>query len=68
MWSQAMSFTPDHATSPESSVVDPIKHQCKICGRSFRRVEHLRRHQLSHESQNLSTCSTCGKVFSRGSE
>ncbi|XP_067005732.2 zinc finger protein 391 isoform X2 [Anabrus simplex] len=40
-------------------------HSCSTCGQSFTRLEHLRRHTLSHVGEKPISCTTCGKTFSR---
>lgn len=39
--------------------------QCKTCGKSFGRVEHLKRHVLSHTQERQYQCSHCKKQFMR---
>ena len=41
----------------------PIR--CTICGRTFARREHLRRHQKTHTKERPFQCSICDKSFSR---
>ncbi|KAL2202105.1 hypothetical protein CC79DRAFT_169353 [Sarocladium strictum] len=40
---------------------------CRYCQKSFRRPEHLKRHERSHTSQRPYVCSSCGKRFARRS-
>jgi hypothetical protein len=47
------------AASPSSNT------KCIPCQKSFKRPEHLRRHQKSHHGGGGYTCSTCGKQFAR---
>ncbi|CAG8334358.1 unnamed protein product [Penicillium nalgiovense] len=41
--------------------------QCQVpgCTSSYRRKEHLRRHEAQHRGNHLRTCSVCGRAFSR---
>ncbi|CAG8890365.1 unnamed protein product [Penicillium egyptiacum] len=41
--------------------------QCQApgCTSSYRRKEHLRRHEAQHRGNHLRTCSICGRAFSR---
>lgn len=38
---------------------------CPICSRSYKRPEHLRRHQQSHSSDRPYVCDACGSTFQR---
>lgn len=47
--------------------------RCKICGKEFSLKQHVRRHMLSHISQdydreNSYLCSTCGRSFTKLSD
>lgn len=39
---------------------------CKLCSRTFRRVEHLRRHETSHTGTRPYVCPNCKATFFRG--
>lgn len=38
---------------------------CTICGDTFKRMEHLSRHQLSHNGTRPFSCPTCSRAFGR---
>lgn len=40
-------------------------HQCRICNRSYERIDHLNRHLRSHENARRFKCSRCPKRFNR---
>ncbi|USP78988.1 hypothetical protein yc1106_06262 [Curvularia clavata] len=42
-------------------------HKCEICGKSYTRAEHLRRHKKNHTPDEALMCEIpgCGKVFHR---
>jgi hypothetical protein len=48
-------------TKPEG----PRPHICKICNRSFVRLEHVKRHERSHTKEKPFGCHACIKCFSR---
>ncbi|KAH8897922.1 hypothetical protein GQ53DRAFT_588520, partial [Thozetella sp. PMI_491] len=41
------------------------KHQCPICLSSFKRLEHLKRHQRNHDNRKRFSCEFCAKKFAR---
>lgn len=41
------------------------KLRCARCSRSFKRPEHLKRHERSHEGLRSFSCSVCDKKFAR---
>ncbi|OXV10920.1 hypothetical protein Egran_01317 [Elaphomyces granulatus] len=43
----------------------PRPHVCATCGRSFTRLEHLKRHERSHSNEMPLECSECGLSFAR---
>jgi hypothetical protein len=47
---------------PNSS---PVQICCTRCDATFRRVEHLRRHERVHDAHKRFACSKCSKVFTR---
>lgn len=40
-------------------------HRCQICHREYKRLEHLKRHAVSHTRLPSHTCSACGGKFTR---
>ncbi|KAI5790312.1 hypothetical protein EDC01DRAFT_616762, partial [Geopyxis carbonaria] len=42
-----------------------VRYNCDQCSSSFRRPEHLRRHQRDHLHERPFVCTMCGKKFSR---
>ncbi|KAJ5812982.1 hypothetical protein N7447_010005 [Penicillium robsamsonii] len=51
------------ATSHQPNM--PFQCQVPGCTSSYRRKEHLRRHEAQHRGSHLRTCSICERVFSR---
>ena len=47
--------------SPAKTFTCPVP----ICGRLFKRLEHLKRHVRTHTQERPYVCGTCGKKFSR---
>ncbi|XP_075258229.1 uncharacterized protein LOC142350303 isoform X2 [Convolutriloba macropyga] len=43
------------------------KFACEVCGKSFNRGDHLRRHMVVHTKEKSFQCKTCGKSFSQKS-
>ncbi|KAH8896562.1 hypothetical protein GQ53DRAFT_524697 [Thozetella sp. PMI_491] len=41
------------------------KHECPICSRRYERLDHLRRHALSHENSRPHACPYCSRRFNR---
>src|SRR5277367_936824 len=40
------------------------KHECKVCGRAFERLGHLKIHSRIHTGKRPFKCEECGKIFS----
>jgi len=40
-------------------------YTCKTCGRSFTRVDTLKKHELTHSGLKPHACEVCEKTFSR---
>jgi len=55
------------ATVSEMSPYPQKSHSCPIpmCGRLFKRLEHLKRHVRTHTQERPYLCSLCNKAFSR---
>ncbi|KAF2758298.1 hypothetical protein EJ05DRAFT_346401 [Pseudovirgaria hyperparasitica] len=43
----------------------PRPHGCTTCGRSFARLEHLKRHERSHTKEKPFECPQCTRCFAR---
>ncbi|KRT78247.1 zinc-finger associated domain containing protein [Oryctes borbonicus] len=39
--------------------------KCKHCGRAYTRLNHLRRHELSHGKRKMHVCKICNKTLTR---
>ncbi|XP_067635469.1 zinc finger protein 91-like [Eurosta solidaginis] len=50
-------------TEPKTALEEINRHQCIICGRSFRIKSDLRRHQLIHSGEKPHKCNFCEKRF-----
>lgn len=57
----AVAATPlaDPANSP------PVRHPCDLCGSTFLRREHMKRHRKTHTGKKEHACYLCGKAFFR---
>ncbi|OTB16699.1 hypothetical protein K445DRAFT_58539 [Daldinia sp. EC12] len=51
--------------SPSPGSEAQEKYQCPRCPSSFKRPEHLKRHQRSHDGHKPFVCSICLKRFFR---
>ncbi|XP_061114941.1 zinc finger protein 397-like [Conger conger] len=62
---RADGFTP-RMRFPCSRAPDPDHkpYRCAACGKAFRRVDHLRRHQSMHSGEKPFRCGSCDKRFS----
>src|SRR5277367_2892288 len=40
------------------------KHECLVCGKTFKHLSHLNRHSRIHTSERPFKCEECGKPFS----
>ncbi|KAF2718838.1 hypothetical protein K431DRAFT_124910 [Polychaeton citri CBS 116435] len=51
--------------SEPTTRINGRNHHCHSCARSFKRPEHLKRHEASHDHRLKFVCKECGKAFSR---
>ena len=50
---------------PPPKTDKPRPHVCQTCGRSFARLEHLKRHERSHTKEKPFECPQCTRCFAR---
>ena len=50
---------------PPPKTDKPRPHVCAACGRSFARLEHLKRHERSHTKEKPFACPECTRCFAR---
>ncbi|KAA8648104.1 hypothetical protein EYZ11_012234 [Aspergillus tanneri] len=50
---------------PPPKTDKPRPHGCTTCGRSFARLEHLKRHERSHTKEKPFECPDCSRCFAR---
>ena len=50
---------------PPPKMDKPRPHVCATCGRSFARLEHLKRHERSHTKEKPFECPQCARCFAR---
>ncbi|KAK4963613.1 hypothetical protein LTR10_001242 [Elasticomyces elasticus] len=50
---------------PPPKTDKPRPHVCGTCGRSFARLEHLKRHERSHTKEKPFECPECTRCFAR---
>ena len=50
---------------PPPKTDKPRPHVCATCGRSFARLEHLKRHERSHTKEKPFACPECTRCFAR---
>ncbi|RDW79144.1 putative C2H2 transcription factor (AmdX) [Aspergillus mulundensis] len=53
------------ANIPPPKTDKPRPHGCTTCGRSFARLEHLKRHERSHTKEKPFECPDCSRCFAR---
>ncbi|EAW14575.1 putative C2H2 transcription factor (AmdX) [Aspergillus clavatus NRRL 1] len=54
-----------NANIPPPKTDKPRPHVCTTCGRSFARLEHLKRHERSHTKEKPFECPDCSRCFAR---
>ena len=54
-----------NAAFPPPKTDKPRPHVCGTCGRSFARLEHLKRHERSHTKEKPFECPECTRCFAR---
>ncbi|KAI9039273.1 putative C2H2 transcription factor (AmdX) [Aspergillus affinis] len=54
-----------NANIPPPKTDKPRPHGCTTCGRSFARLEHLKRHERSHTKEKPFECPDCARCFAR---
>lgn len=42
-----------------------VMHSCTLCGKAYKRPEHLQRHVLTHSDERPHKCQQCQKTFQR---
>ncbi|KAJ9330216.1 transcriptional regulator family: C2H2 zinc finger and Fungal Specific TF [Paecilomyces variotii] len=63
---QSPSSTQNGSTNGPAPKSDkPRPHVCNTCGRSFARLEHLKRHERSHTKEKPFECPDCARCFAR---
>ncbi|OJJ44913.1 hypothetical protein ASPZODRAFT_70319 [Penicilliopsis zonata CBS 506.65] len=56
---------PNGNVGPPPKTDKPRPHVCTTCGRSFARLEHLKRHERSHTKEKPFECPDCSRCFAR---
>ncbi|EPS32920.1 hypothetical protein PDE_07881 [Penicillium oxalicum 114-2] len=54
-----------NGNNPPPKTDKPRPHVCTTCGRSFARLEHLKRHERSHTKEKPFECPDCARCFAR---
>lgn len=57
--------TASNGNIPPPKTDKPRPHVCTTCGRSFARLEHLKRHERSHTKEKPFECPDCSRCFAR---
>ena len=58
-----LTIPPNNFPPPKTD--KPRPHGCTTCGRSFARLEHLKRHERSHTKEKPFECPECTRCFAR---
>ncbi|EPS38027.1 hypothetical protein H072_8252 [Dactylellina haptotyla CBS 200.50] len=66
-WPRLFPMNPEVTNTQRHNTKNPSisPYKCDVCGKSFRRREHVNRHALIHTGGKNFTCSTCNKRFAR---